>query len=92
MDAVFVDFSKAFDRISHAVVVQKLARKAFTFKSTKAIMSLMMDKTYEISIGEEQKVHIHTRSSVPQGSHIGLVAFTIVNDDLSTVVPDYVYI
>lgn len=74
IDAVFVDYAKAFDRVSHAEIVRKLAAAGASLNSVKLIMKLVMGRRYYLKLdGEATDIHIEPKSAVPQGSHIGPV-------------------
>lgn len=84
VDCIFIDFEKAFDKISHATIVKKLARLGAPLKTVLTIMELVVGRNYTMKIGAmETETILRPMSSVPQGSHIGPVLFVIVANDLS---------
>lgn len=83
IDAVFIDYAKAFDRVSHAVLVRKLAKKGVPIDVLGTIMLLVLERKFQLKIGKTTSQEIFSpRSSVPQGSHIGPLLFIVLCDDL----------
>lgn len=79
VDAIYVDFSKAFDTVSHRSIAKKLA-------SLNAAFALL---DHDVA-GDPSAVYFEifpeaafvTGSSVPQGSHCGPILFAIYTSDL----------
>lgn len=83
VDTIFVDYTKAFDRVSHTVIVKKLEAKSLSLQATRSVMSIITKKEYIINLSDG------STSSVSQGSHIGSTAFIIVSDDLPGRIPPF---
>lgn len=84
-DAIFTDLSKAFDRIDHSILVQKLDRIGFapsliTFFKT----YLLSRQQYVVYRGHRSDV-ISPSSGVPQGTNLGPLLFLIFMDDVCDV-------
>lgn len=86
VDALFVDFTKAFDRIPHTTIAKKLALIGTPLITTITIMRFITGRHY--SLRETPNDIIKPTSSVPQGSNIGPLIFIIACNDLSNHLQD----
>lgn len=87
IDVIYVDFSKAFDRIDHGIMASKLARYSTPLLPYKTIMNFIVQRRYIMKIdGEPQKEQFTTFSAVPQGSHCGPLLFIVYTADIKDIV------
>lgn len=77
---VFLDVSKAFDRIGHSHISKSLLAKGVSKNLHDLIMKLLTDNSVEISIGKETSNSIQTKCSVPQGAPLSPILFNIAID------------
>lgn len=83
MDVIYFDFSKAFDQVDHAKLLNNLAKLSMPLPLLKLIASFIIGRTYIIKVdGITTESRIQPQGSVPQGSHIGPLLYVIFCHDL----------
>lgn len=76
VDAIYFDFSKAFDSISHSILARKLANVSTPNDIYHVIMAFVINRTYTLKVnGSNTEITTLATSGVPQGSHIGPTLF-----------------
>lgn len=77
-DVVYIDFSRAFDRMSHRGIITKLCKYSTPPEFIKCIASFICNRTYVLKVdGNETDYHHRATSAVPQGSHLGPFLFIL---------------
>jgi hypothetical protein len=74
VDSVYTDFSKAFDRVRHQLLLEEMS---VGIEPTRCLWlrSYLTGRIQRIKIGGAVSKDIRVTSGVPQGSHIGPLCF-----------------
>ena len=91
--AVFLDWSKAFDKVSRSLLLSKLYRYGICGQMLKWFTSYLYGRIQRVQYSGKFSDWITVKSGVPQGSILGPLPFIIYNLDfpsfVSSAIPQY---
>ncbi len=88
-DIIYLDFQKAFDPVSHKLLISKLEAYGFHSQIVNCIKGFLENQKQRVTIGQSKSNWSNILSDVQQGSVFGpvlLVLFLIFINDMPNVV------
>lgn len=82
VDTIYLDFAKAFDKVDHQVIIDKLAILGIGGQLLKWIQSFISNRTQHVLVNGFLSNPSEVQSGVPQGSVIGPLLFLILIADI----------
>ena len=82
VDVIYLDFAKAFDKVDHNVLLDKLVMMGIEGKILKWITSFLRDRTQEVMVNGFLSNPAKVLSGVPQGSVLGPLLFLVMISDI----------
>ncbi|WP_353805999.1 reverse transcriptase domain-containing protein, partial [Acinetobacter baumannii] len=84
--ACYLDMSKAFDRVNHSILKQKLKQYGVTGKLLAWLEDYLTDRVVRVSVDGALSRSVAATSGVPQGSVLGPILFLIYVNDIPKLV------
>lgn len=85
-DCIYFDFSNAFDRVDHHLLLHKLNRVGINCSITNLLADYLSNRSFQVKIQDTLSTNKPISSGVPQGSCLSPLLFIIFMDDIHKIV------
>ena len=89
---MFLDFTKAFDKVDHSILLAKYERNGVNPILLRWLASFLCGRQQRVKIGDILSSLAQLNGAVPQGAILGLEAFCQMIKDMKACLPIYKYV
>merc|ERR1739842_211877 len=82
IDTVFLDFSKAFDKLDHNILLKKVAKHKIKGKIGNWIREFLVNRKFTVIVNGTKSDQEDVLSGVPQGTVLAAILFIIMISDI----------
>ena len=88
VDVIYLDFAKAFDKVDHGILLNKLKKIGINGKICVWIDNFLSNRQQCVAVNGTTSSEAHERSGIPQGSVLGPLIFLIHISDINYEIAD----
>ena len=88
VDVIYLDFAKAFDKVGHGILLNKLKKIGINGKIDVWILNFLSNRQQCVAVNGTTSSEAQVRSDVPQGSVLGPLPFLIHISDINYEIAD----
>ncbi|KAI5739375.1 hypothetical protein M8J77_018492 [Diaphorina citri] len=89
VDCIYTDFSKAYDKLNHNILIAKLSAFGISGYLLQWIRNFLSGRIQIVRVGTSTSEPIHIPSGCIQGGHMSGLLFSLFINDIAEIFPDF---